>query len=100
MSPRLQVAFHRLALEELREARDWYDGRSADAGSNFRVAIIAAIERIADDPDALPLAFSEYRYARLSRFPYVVIFRKLAQGVLVVAVAHTSRRFGYWRRRQ
>ena len=96
---RRPVAFHRLALEELHRARDWYDGRSLEASKSFRRAAIAAIERIADDAEALPTAFGEYRYVRLQKFPYVVVFHQRPGTLLVLAVAHTSRRFGYWRRR-
>ncbi|HSS65741.1 MAG TPA: hypothetical protein VLS27_15020 [Gammaproteobacteria bacterium] len=35
----------------------------------------------------------------LKRFPYDVVVRELADEVVVVAVAHHSRRPGYWRGR-
>ena len=58
------------------------------------------MERISGEPDALPPLGIKYRWVRVSRFPYVLVFRELTpKTVKVVAVAHTSRRPGYWRRR-
>jgi hypothetical protein len=52
-------------------------------------------------PEALPFLGTAYRWVHVSRFPYVLIFRSQPPGViLMVAVAHTSRRPGYWRRRR
>ena len=35
----------------------------------------------------------------LRRFPLVIVFRKTAAGVEIIAVAHGRRRPGYWRER-
>ena len=46
------------------------------------------------------LAAQEYRWVRVRRFPYVLIFRQRSrESVMVMAVANTSRRPGYWRGR-
>jgi hypothetical protein len=36
---------------------------------------------------------------RLTRFPYLVVYREDATRILVVAVAHEKRKPGYWRKR-
>jgi plasmid stabilization system protein ParE len=96
-----RVIFHRLAAREYRAAREWYATRSVEASLRFRAAVDAAANRIATDAEALPGLFDDYRYLRAGRIPYVLIFRRLsANQILVLAVAHTSRRFGYWRRRK
>jgi hypothetical protein len=52
------------------------------------------------EADALPVLSGPYRWVRVRRFPYLLIFRRKSPEVIViVAVAHTSRRPGYWRRR-
>lgn len=95
------VQFHHLALEELRRARGWYSERSTSAPIDFRDEIIVAIDKIAERGTALPKAFGQFRYIKVQRFPYVIVFRKRSEAsFVVVAVAHTSRRFGYWRRRK
>ncbi len=99
--PAAQVIFHRLAAREYRSSRDWYAKRSLDVAQRFRIAVERAADRIATDPDALPVLVGEYRYVRVARFPYVLVFRRLdAAAVMIIAVAHTSRRPGYWRRRR
>jgi len=99
--PTAQVIFHRLAAREYRSARDWYRERSVEVAERFWIAVDQAVSRIVADADSLPVLTGTYRYARVRRFPYVVIVRRIDRGaVMVVAVAHTSRRPGYWRRRK
>jgi hypothetical protein len=96
-----EVIFHRLAAKEFLAASEWYASRSMDAAVAFQAAVDRAVERIAKNAAALPGLFGLYRYARAGRFPYVLIFRPLSpETTQVVAPAHTSRRFGYWRRRR
>lgn len=98
---RRRVSFNRLAIQEYREARDWYANRSSNAPGNFVAAVDAAIRRIVEDLDTLPVISGNYRRVRVEKFPYVLIFYARAEGdIRVVAVAHTSRRPGYWRRRE
>jgi toxin ParE1/3/4 len=100
MSPTAEVVFHRLAAREYRAAREWYADRSLETAFKFRTAVDEAVNRIAENAEALPGLFGGYRYIRAGRFPYVLIFRRQSTEVIfVLAVAHTSRRFGYWRRR-
>jgi plasmid stabilization system protein ParE len=96
-----QAIFHRLAAREFRLARDWYRERSPDTAQHFRDAVDQAMNRIAAGPEALPRLVGAYRLVRAGRFPYVLIFRQLSEEMsMVLAVAHTSRRPGYWRRRK
>ncbi len=99
--PTREVIFHRLAAREYRTARDWYRQRSVEAAERFCIAVDRAVSRIFSDVDSLPKLTGAYRYVRVNRFPYVLIFRQTApNAVMVVAVAHTSRRPGYWRGRK
>lgn len=99
--PASRVLFHRLAAREYRAARQWYRQRSVEVASAFGVAVDRAIDRMVEDAESLPVLTGPYRYARVARFPYVLVLRRLeAAVVMVIAVAHTSRRPGYWRRRQ
>jgi hypothetical protein len=93
--------FHRLAAREYRSARDRYWGISPSVGERFRLAVGRAIGRIEAGLEALPRLEGSYRYLRLSGFPYVLVLREVdARTVMIVAVAHASRRPGYWRRRK
>ena len=94
------VVFHRLAAREYRNSRDWYAARSDSVAERFRIAVDRAVARVEAEADALPVHSGPYRWVRVRRFPYLLIFRRKSPEVIViVAVAHTSRRPGYWRRR-
>ena len=96
-----RVVFHRLAAREYRSARDWYADRAIEAAEKFRVAVDQAVSRISSESESLPRLGPVYRWVRVRRFPYVLIFRARSQeSIMVMAVAHTSRRPGYWRGRQ
>jgi plasmid stabilization system protein ParE len=96
-----EVIFHGLAAKEYLAASRWYAARSTDAAVAFHAAVELALERIANNAEALPGLFGKYRYVRVRRFPYVLVFRPLsAEEMQVMAIAHASRRSGYWRRRK
>jgi toxin ParE1/3/4 len=97
----MRVAFHRLATKEYREAKRWYAERSGDVAARFRDAVDRAIIRLASRPEAMSAFSSGYRYVRVNWFPYVVVFQiDGPDECFVVALAHTSRRPNYWRRRK
>jgi plasmid stabilization system protein ParE len=94
------VVFHRLATQEYREARKWYAARSSHVAGRFGNAVDATVSRIAADPELLPLLVGSYRWSKVRGFPYLLVFRRRNdETVIVVAVAHGRRKFGYWRRR-
>ncbi len=98
--PTTHLVFHRLAAHEYRSARNWYRERSVEVAQRFVTAVDNASTRILMAPESMPLLTKMYHYIRVSRFPYVLIVRRVDDNkVMVVAVAHTSRRPGYWRGR-
>jgi toxin ParE1/3/4 len=95
-----EIDFHPAAVREARKAYRWYLRRSPVAASRFRSAFATALEQIADNPVSWPTYLLGTRYRMLRRFPYIVVYRYVIDRVQVVAVAHTSRRPGYWKRRK
>jgi plasmid stabilization system protein ParE len=94
------VQFHRLAVREFRDARRWYALRSPLAAQRFIDAVDHAVQRIAGAPDRWPVYQGPHLWVRLQRFPYVLYYRVIdPDEVLIVALAHSRRRPGYWRRR-
>lgn len=97
----LQVVFHRLAAKEARAAEAWYANRSSEVARRFRTAVIDAAQRIADNVGTHPVGASRFRYVRVYRFPYRLIYGFETEAMArVVAVSHLRRRPGYWRRRK
>jgi toxin ParE1/3/4 len=93
------VRFHPLADEELSSATDWYLARSVSAAVGFAREIDHAIERIGEAPQRYPLTKFGRRRFVLMNYPYDLVYRILPAEVEVIAVAHHSRRPGYWRHR-
>ncbi len=94
------VSFNRLAIKDYREAREYYAARSPDTAVRFIEAIDAAVTRILQAPESLPVVSGKYRRVRVEKFPHSLIYYERAENdIRIVAVAHPSRRPGYWRRR-
>jgi toxin ParE1/3/4 len=97
MMPPRNVTFNRSAIKDFREAREWYSERSAEAAARFIEAVDVAVNRIIEAPETLPVLVGKYRRVRLVKFPYVLVFYARSEDDMrIVAVAHTSRRSGYW----
>jgi len=96
------IHFHRLATKEFRQAVHWYEEKSETAAQNFLAAVDRAMQRIVNHPEQLPIIDKRYHYVRVNRFPYKIVFEKNFPSdnqYMIFAVAHTSRRTGYWRKR-
>jgi len=91
------IGFHELALAEAVDAQEWYARRSLRAARNFRTQMDEAIAGIVADPNRFPAIRKDFQYARILGFPYIVVFRNdTEQNLVVYAIAHTTRRSGYW----
>lgn len=95
-----EIDFHTAAVREARKAYRWYLRRSASAASRFQAALESALEQIAKAPERWPVYLHGTRYRVLRRFPYIVVIRQIVRRLQVVAVAHGSRKPGYWKRRK
>lgn len=95
------VEFHPLAERELASAQRWYHRRSPSTAHRFLQAVDQVIQRMADAAEQGSPYQQDFRWMRVKRFPYVFYYEIQDPHRLVVyAVAHSSRRPGYWRRRQ
>jgi plasmid stabilization system protein ParE len=98
--PTKPVEFHDEAGAEYDAAFDWYLERSPDAALEFDSEVAGALNEIASAPHRWAAGPSSTRRYLLRRFPYILIYRERASGdIQVVAVAHTSRKPGYWKKR-
>jgi toxin ParE1/3/4 len=101
----LIVRLQKRAEAEIREAASWYRLRSEGLGKRFLSAIRVAFEqletaatrygRLETLPDDAP-----FRRILLEDFPYLIVFEVVGDDVFIYAVAHSSRRPNYWRRRK
>lgn len=92
------------AAEEAAEAAYWYETERPGLGNEFYEAVDAAIDLI--EENFLPLlpmtgAAGTQGAERiiLKRFPYDIVIVERQNETLVIAIAHHSRKPGYWRDR-
>lgn len=96
------LRIHADASEELAEAVEWYEARRRGLGRELFEAVVESIESLPTTAEmGTPLsADRRTRRLLLPRFPYQIVYRSAPAEIIVVAVAHTNRRPGYWRRRR
>jgi toxin ParE1/3/4 len=68
--------------------------------TRFESEVERVVKIIERTPSIFPAYDAEHRYAMLKRFPYTLVFQTPVEGIQIVAVAHTSRRSGYWQGRR
>jgi toxin ParE1/3/4 len=99
----MELPFEEEAARELEAAAIWYESEREGHGEVFLDEVEAKVGRAARFPGSgprvslpgLPLGHDVRRFP-LERFQYQVITAIVAGRRSVVAIAHTSRRPGYW----
>lgn len=94
------LRIHPEATEEITEAIAWYGARSDTAAAGFIEAVESAISEVLADPNRFASYMDGARGIRVKRYPFIIVYRALGATVQVIAVAHTSRRPGYWQHRR
>lgn len=87
------------ARDELAVGVSFYDSEYPGLGQDFAVEVRRLCRLISDSPIAGYELRPGVRRRVLRRFPYSILYTLEADGVLIIAVAHQSRRPGYWNRR-
>lgn len=100
----MKLPFEASAAEELESAAEWYEQERRGYGALFVSEVARNVERAADFPKSgVGVRGSDperdVRSFAMRRFPYLVVTAIVGGRRAVVAVAHASRRPGYWRDR-
>lgn len=93
----MQISLSTEARTEAKDAADWYLKQSA----------FTAAEQLADEMDHVFALLRQFpklgapgpqqtRILPLSSFPYSIVYRVQPDFVRIIAIAHHSRRPGYW----
>ena len=94
-------SLHPEAESDLREAAEYYRDRT---GTALAQVFFAEFEHSAHLLLQHPLLGALWLHGKrrlvMKHFPYAVIYTVVAQEIRVLAVAHQSRRPGYWRMRK
>lgn len=93
------VSFDPAACRELEEAADFYDFERPGLGAEFLAAVQEALRELTDFPESYPVLLGKTRKLVVGRFPYSIMYWLDGDDIVVSAIAHQSRRPGYWRDR-
>jgi toxin ParE1/3/4 len=95
------IVFDRRARRELDKAMAWYEKKRAGLGLDFHGEVQKTLDRIEQNPAlGSPYKQTDFRFRFVRRFAYVVYYLELDDSIWIAALAHASRRPGYWRRRR
>jgi plasmid stabilization system protein ParE len=93
------LEIHPTAVREIRKARRWYQHRSKAVADRFVRELDLAVTNILAHPESFPDYLLGTKAYLFRRFPYVIIYSFDNVRIKIFAVAHGSRRPGYWKRR-
>lgn len=92
----MRLYFSRIAMEELREAKVYYNLLQRGLGQQLQAEAHAASQSIANNPLAWQVERGDIRRFVLNRFPYKLLYAIEGDVVVVVAVMHQHRNPDYW----
>ena len=89
--------FHPEAEAELIAAIAFYQGRRDGLGIDLQDEVERTVEQIRRNPEMFPeRGAPSLRKCPIQRFPYNVFYLELDAEIWIAAVAHQSRKPGYW----
>jgi len=95
----MNVVFHAEALEGMLASASYYEARSGGLGWDFLNALEQTSQRVISSPEAGPIWRGGIRKRLVAGFPFTLLYSIEPDQIFVVAVAHQSRRPGYWLKR-
>lgn len=95
----MRFEFQKEALEEYRQAAQWYGNREAQLALRFVGEVESAIRRVLDAPTSGRAIEEDVRRCLTHVFPYAILYTIEPEFVLIVAVMHCGREPGYWKER-
>ncbi len=85
---------------ELAEAFDWYEEQVRGLGSEFLIAVDAAVHALARNPLQFAEIHKGVRRSLLRRFPYGVFYFLDDERIIVIAFFHVKRNPKRWKQRR
>jgi toxin ParE1/3/4 len=92
----MRCEFHPGALQDVKEAAEYYAARVPGLDLRFIDAVEETVERILAAPARWRIVEDDIRRCLTHVFPHGVIYTIEQDFVLILAVMHCSREPGYW----
>jgi plasmid stabilization system protein ParE len=85
-----KIKIRALAAQEIIDAYDWYELQREGLGAEFLDELENLYEGLLRNPQAFSYYEKPVRQARVSRFPYVVVFEIIDHIIIVYSVFMTA----------
>ncbi len=96
----MRFEFHSQAREEFLGAVSRYEAEVPGLGARFIAEFERCIGLLLETPQiGSPMGGKLRRFVLDDHFPFSIVYAIQGDTLLVIAVAHASRRPGYWKRR-
>lgn len=95
----MKIRYLSIAESEFDEAIAWYLARSRSAARHFGREVVIVERLLREHPRIGRCVEQDARSLCVNDFPYSIIYLVENNEIVVVAVAHQSRRPGYWKDR-
>ena len=95
----MRFEFHPDALAEYEDAALYYAGCQDGLELRFITAVEHAVQQIIEAPERWSVLEEDIRRCLTRVFSYVVLYSIETDYVLIIAVMHSHREPGYWRKR-
>ena len=93
----MRVSFNTETLAEAEEATRWYrDNGGSSPSRAFTMELRCVVRLATEQPGIGSAGLNGTVRLYFKRFPYTMVFRIQDASVRVIAIAHQSRRPGYW----
>jgi hypothetical protein len=94
-----RARFVAAARSEFLAEIQFYNKTQPGLGARFAAAVEEATARALAYPLSGPVTTDDVRRVFLKDFPFAVVYRPVADGIVVFALAHLARRPDYWKSR-
>ncbi|WP_394368100.1 type II toxin-antitoxin system RelE/ParE family toxin [Mucilaginibacter rigui] len=87
-----RIEILKAATFDLKDSSSWYESRQQGLGKRFQKSVFATLKTIQKRPLIYPVKFlEEFRFAKVDKFPFFIVFEIVEDKIVVNSIFHTSR---------
>ncbi|MEL7496831.1 MAG: type II toxin-antitoxin system RelE/ParE family toxin [Planctomycetota bacterium] len=94
---RRKFEYHPDAIADAKEAIAWYAERNPEAAEKFKSELRHAEDQVTMMPELYQQFMFGTKRCLLATFPFSLVFVERGDKIYGLAVAHSSRKPGYWK---
>ena len=92
----MRIVILRACARDVRDAFRWYEQQRTGLGEEFLQSFVRTLGVLREHPLRFRVRGANLRHALTRRFPYRVVYRLVADEVIVVACFHAQRDPNVW----